>query len=140
MAFTGFVYVLVWRFVKYLTTKLAFQLCDNHMLTRAIVLALSASLCISRLYFFHELLHQCILGSLLAIGVLYLTRCCSNSLLHLSKLEAFLLVIFYGFVPISAYFAMLFMDVDPFWSVRMVCLINIFKFYQSKPFIPFIVQ
>lgn len=124
MAFTVFAFVLIWRFVKFITNRMNFLSYDKHMLTYAIVLALSTLLWISRLYFFNEFLHQCILTSWLAIALLFVIKRLSNILLHLSKFEAFLLVIFYGLVPISVYFAMLFMDMDPFWSVRMVCLIR----------------
>ncbi|XP_065356361.1 glucose-6-phosphatase 2 [Calliphora vicina] len=135
-AFTTFVFVLVWRLVKSILSSFDFMLYDKYLLIYAIASLLSAALWFSRLYFLFEFLHQCILGSLFAVGLIHIFNRFSTSLLSLRKLKAVLVVFGLASLPISAYFGMLYMDVDPFWSVRMAfkwCADPLYLKHESTP-------
>ncbi|KAM7351473.1 glucose-6-Phosphatase [Cochliomyia hominivorax] len=119
VAFTTFVCILVWRFVKSFLSSYDFVLYDKFLLIYAICSLISFVLWFSRLYFLYEFLHQCVMGSIIAVALLHVINRFSKFLLNLGKLKALMMVIGFGSIPISAYFTMLYMNIDPFWSVRM---------------------
>lgn len=132
VAFTTFVCILVWRFVKSFLSSYDFVLYDKYLLIYAICSLLSAILWFSRLYFLYEFLHQCIVGSFFAVAMIHVFNGYAKGLLNLGKLKAILVVMGLGLIPISVYFAMLYLDIDPFWSVRMA---SFFIFYNFSKII-----
>ncbi|XP_037809509.1 glucose-6-phosphatase [Lucilia sericata] len=118
VAFTTFVFIVVWRFVTSFLSSYEFVVYDKYLLIYAIASSISTVMWFSRLYFLYEFLHQCIVGSLFAVLMIHILRRYSLSLLSFGKVKAMLLVIVLGCIPISAYFGMLHWDVDPFWCVR----------------------
>lgn len=120
-AFTVYALIVVWHLAKtVLPRSFHFLIIDKYLLVYATVLLLSGFVWLTRLYFLYEFLHQCLMASVMGFVVLELLIRFSMSLLTAGKLKALILVVVFSLVPIAAYYVMLYLDEDPFWSVRMV--------------------
>ncbi|XP_013108898.1 glucose-6-phosphatase 2 [Stomoxys calcitrans] len=119
VTFTAFAFI----FFHWLLLKLGRQChmskVEKCVLTHAMVSLPLILLWCGRLYFLTEFLHQCIGGSILAMAGIHFLNRNTAVLLKFSKLCAVMFVVAAGMLPLGIYFAMLHLDEDPHWSVRM---------------------
>lgn len=90
----------------------------------AVILA-GTGMSLSRIYLAAQFPHQCVLSCFLAIFMLQTFHKYSKSLYALCRFKAILILCCLSISPVLIYFGMLRIDMDPHWSVRMVCAMDV---------------
>uniref|UniRef100_A0A1A9X487 Phosphatidic acid phosphatase type 2/haloperoxidase domain-containing protein n=1 Tax=Glossina brevipalpis TaxID=37001 RepID=A0A1A9X487_9MUSC len=113
--FTAFVHLLLVSSLSYISHQFKMgQRCLNFL-----SIFFSSLMWLTRIYLLAEFLHQCILGSLMALVLLHFFDRYSSFFYTLSRKWTVTGVLCCSIMAITAYFSMLNMHIDPHWSVRM---------------------
>lgn len=132
VAFTAFAFVFLHTVISKLGNNCYLRVGEKYFMTHALFSLPLCYLWCSRLYFLTEFLHQCIGGYIIAIVGLHLIHRKTPIVLRWKKLRTCLMVSVFGSLTVAVYFAMLYVDVDPHWSVRMVSRVSIaLKIYKN---------
>ncbi|KAL9876213.1 glucose-6-Phosphatase isoform 1-T1 [Glossina fuscipes fuscipes] len=117
--FTVFVHLFLGPSMSYISHQFKMDQRCLKLISSFLWIVFSSLMWLSRMYLLAEFLHQCILGSLIAFLFLHFFNRHSSFFYALNRRWLVTGVLCCSSIPVTAYFSMLSMHVDPHWSVRM---------------------